>query len=150
VKALLPLLVVLAGCAGNPGRPPDFFARQDQFAADRARQTTLVELKDAETACAQVVAVLLDLDCSLVEVDHRVGLVSGRSNPHLLPPVSASAPADNRRACAGRSVTVSVVPAGQDRFAVRAAFSPRDPRASETFGRLLRKSLALSARAGAR
>ena len=141
-------LLLLAGCAGAPPGPPDFFAWQDQFAADRARQTTLVDLQDTGEACAQVVAVLLDLDCSLLEVDHRLGLVSARSNPHTIPPVSAAAPALNRHSCAGHSVTVSVVPSGRDQLAVRAAFTHGDPRANETFGRLLRKSLTLSTQGG--
>jgi hypothetical protein len=145
VKLLFPaVLLFLAGCAGAPPGPPDFFARQDQFAADRARQTTRVDLEDTAEACAQVVAVLLDLHCSLVEVDHRLGLVSARSNPHTIPPVSAAPPAPNRRSCAGHSVTVSVAPSGRDQLAVRAVFKPGDPRAEETFGRLLRKSVALS------
>ena len=141
---LIPGLLCLAACASHPAGPPDFFARQADFAADRSRQTTVVESGSSEEACAQVVAVLMDLDCSLVEVDHRLGLVSARSNAHILPPVTHAAPGPNRRSCLGREVTVSVLPKNRKQFAVRAAFSLADSRADETFRTLLRKSLALS------
>jgi hypothetical protein len=141
---LIPGLLCLVACASHPGGPPDFFAMQTDFAADRSRQTTVVESASSEEACAQVIAVLMDLDCSLVEIDHQLGLVSARSNAHLLPPVIHAAPGPDRRSCLGREVTVSVVPQGRKQFAIRAAFSLADSRADETFRTLLRKSLALS------
>ena len=92
----------------------------------------------------QVVAVLMDLNCSLVEVDHRLGLVSARSNAQLLPPVTHGLGGHSRRSCLGHEVTVSVLPRDREQFAIRASFSMADSRADETFRTLLRKSLALT------
>ena len=141
---IAPLVLLVVACGSQPPAQPNFFVQQDQFAADRERQTTVVDLESTEEACLQVVAVLLDLDCGLVETDHRLGLVSARSGPHLLPPAGLPDPGPNPRSCAGRQVTVSVSPQGRNQLAVRAAFKPRDTRAEETFRTLLLRSLAFS------
>ena len=143
---MIPALLCLVACSSHPAKPRDFFAHQTDFAADRSRQTTVVESGSSEQVCAEVVAVLMDLECKLVEIDHGLGLVSARSNAHLIPPVTQVSPETNRRSCLGREVTVSVAPRERKQFAVRAAFNTADARADETFRALLRKSLVLSVR----
>jgi hypothetical protein len=139
-------LLGLAACSSQPASLPDYFAARDDFSAARARETTLIRSASTEQACAQVVDVLMDLDCRLQEVDSRLGLVSAYSSAHsiFLSDHGGVAPAD-QRSCAGRRVTVTVIEKKRGEASVRATFRPSDPRADETFRALLRKSLSVAA-----
>jgi hypothetical protein len=83
---LVTVLFSLAACGTQPGGPPDFFHGQAQFDAARARQTTVVDVASTGEACAQVIAVLMDLDCSVQAVNSELGLVSARASVHRVPP----------------------------------------------------------------
>jgi hypothetical protein len=139
-------LLGLAACTTQPVPLPDYFAAQDEFSAARARETTLIRSGGTEEACAQVVNVLMDLDCRLQEVDGRMGLVSAYSRAHsVYLPDHDGVAASDQRSCAGRRVTVSVIEKEGGQVAVRATFRPKDPRADATFRALLHKSLSLAA-----
>jgi hypothetical protein len=145
---LVTVLFSLAACGTQPGGPPDFFHGQAQFDAARARQTTVVDVASTGEACAQVIAVLMDLDCSVQAVNSELGLVSARASVHRVPPAGYQAPVADRHSCAGHRVTVSVAPRQEGQVAVRASFTPPSERADQAFRTLLRKSLSHSLAGG--
>jgi hypothetical protein len=155
---LVTVLFSLAACGTQPEGPPDFFHGQAQFDAARARQTTVVDVASTGEACAQVIAVLMDLDCSVQAVNSELGLVSARNSElglvsarasvHRVPPAGYQAPVADRHSCAGHRVTVSVAPRQEGQVAVRASFTPPSERADQAFRTLLRKSLSHSLAGG--
>lgn len=143
---ILTSLLGLGACSSQPTLLPDYFAAEQGSSAARARETTLIESDSLEEACAQVVAVLMDMDCRFQEVDSELGVVSAYSAVHeVLHNVHRAPLLPDKRSCAGVRVTVSVNEAGPGRVAVRATFRPKDARADETFRTLLRKSVSLQA-----
>jgi hypothetical protein len=138
----------MAACVTQPEGPPDFFRGQAEFDGARARQTTVVDAISVGEACAQVIAVLMDFDCSVQVVNSELGVVSARAGVTTVPPAGYPAPVPDRHSCAGHRVTVSVAPWQEGQVAVRASFSPPSPRADETFRSLLRKSVSHSLAGG--
>lgn len=144
---LLGGLALLTGCVNTPRATTDYFARQAEFAADRERETLVIEQLDYEEACAQVTAVLMDMDCNLVEINSELGVISARptfrpmqwSRGALIPP----------RSCSGHQVTVSVVQRPHGAIAIRSSFTPPATSADETFRQLLRTSISLHTGGGA-
>ncbi len=138
-------LAVLTGCASQVAIMPDLFSRQAEFAADRERETVVIEGQDYESACAHVTAVLMDMDCNLQEVNSQLGIISATSVYRWIPPTGFTSSGYIWSSCAGHSVTVSVAEQSSDEIAVRSSFYPAKPAADETFRTLLRKSIALQA-----
>jgi hypothetical protein len=138
-------LAVLTGCANQASLKPDLFSRQAEFAADRERETVVIEDQDYESVCAHVTAVLMDMDCKLQEVNSQLGVISATSaSPRIeIAQTRLTSSGYLWRSCAGHSVTVSVAEQSSDEIAVRSSFYPAKPAAAETFRTLLRKSIAL-------
>jgi len=136
---VLSMLLSMLGCSSQQ-RIPDFFAAQDQFAANRVLQTTSVEEIEYETLLAHVVDSLLDLDCTLQETNKQFGLISAtgarpRYQGNLM----------NYQywaGCAGHKVTVKVTASAPGHFDVRATFMPPAPEANRVFQLLLERSIA--------
>jgi hypothetical protein len=140
--ALLPLLTLFVGCATQPGTVSPFDA-QDEFAAQRERETTVLPVAmDRQTACAHVTEVLMDLDCVLTEVNSELGVIAARPEMRMLPSESMFGSPKRWRACAGKQVTVTVSDQGPDRLRVRATFAPPSPESDQAFETLLRRSIA--------
>lgn len=140
--AILPSLLVLAACAGQPAST-DFFETQANIAAQRERETVVVDAMAYQDACAHVTAVLMDLDCSLQEINSELGVVSGYSISRWVPQRGFTVKPYLWQSCAGHRVTVTVTQRPRGDLAIRASFTPGEPAAEQTFKTLLRKSLAL-------
>ncbi len=136
----LPLLALLTACAGQPSDSNPFNAQAD-FAAQRQKETILIEDMDRETACVHVTEVLMDLECVMSDINADLGIVSGNSSFRW---VHSGEFLVSRRiwlACGGSSVTVSVRERDDD-VAIRASFQPPKPEADQAFRTLLRSSIA--------
>ena len=136
------LLCSIVGCSSQPATH-DFFAQQDQFAANRALQTASFKEVDYEVLMGHVVESLLDLDCTLQETSKQFGLVSAKGSPRVYQGSLTKMPR-LWAGCAGRNVTVTVTESTAGQFSVRATFLPPDPRANRAFQLLLEQSIALA------
>lgn len=136
-------LLLLTGCVGYQTPQADFFARQAEFAADRERETVIIEQLDYEEACAHVTGVLMDMDCQLLEINSELGVISATPNYPWLSSPTAIYHHVPYRSCSGHRVTVSVLQRPDGAIAVRSSFNPQVPAANETFRTLLRKSISL-------
>jgi len=138
--ALLPGLILLTACAGQP-IPTDFFASQADFPARRQVETMVIDVADHEQACAHVTAVLMDLDCELAQINSRLGVISGQPSVRTAQPQLPPFLTYGERSCGGRRVTVTVTERRNQRQVVRASFSPASPDADRAFRTLLRRSI---------
>lgn len=146
--ALALVLLALTGCAGQPNIAPEYFSRQEQFAADRVRETTTIDSISYEEAFSHVTAVLMDLDCQPRETNLQLGLISGSASSQRAAPPGTITRGNFYRSCAGRAVTVSVVERPSGDIVIRASFYPPDAAADQSFETLLRKSISLTGAAG--
>lgn len=133
--------LLLGGCVGTPDTPMNFFENAEQAAAARERETTLLEGVSREEACAHVTEVLMDLDCTMQEIDSRAGVFSGASSYRYVPPDWFELMGQRWSTCAGHRVSVSVREQPPGSIAVRATFDPPKPEADAGFRSLLRRSL---------
>ncbi len=133
-------LLLTAGCSSQQ-RGPDFFAAQDQFAANRVIQTTSFEGIEYDDMLEHVVESLLDLDCTLQETSKQFGVISARGSGYWFP-VGPMARRRYLAGCVGHTVTVTVTEASAGQLQVRATFFPPDPQADKTFQLLMERSIA--------
>lgn len=136
------MLLSIVGCSSQPPAH-DFFADQDQFAANRVLQTVSFEELDYDALLGHVVESLLDLDCTLQETSKQFGLVSAKGSRRFYQGTLTKMP-QFWAGCAGHQVTVTVTESTAGQFDVRATFLPPDPRANRSFQLLLEQSIALS------
>jgi hypothetical protein len=134
------LLSSIVGCSSQPPTH-DFFAQQDQFAANRVLQTASFNEVDYEVLLGHVVESLLDLDCSLQETSKQFGLISAKGARRFYQGSLTKMP-HFWAGCAGHNVTVTVTESTTGQFDVRATFLPPDPRANRAFQLLLERSIA--------
>ena len=133
-------LLVTAGCSSQqPG--PDFFAAQDQFAANRVIQTTSFEGIEYDDMLEHVVESLLDLDCTLQETSKQFGVISARGRGHWYSR-SLTGRVQFWAGCLGHKVTVTVTEPTAGQLQVRATFFPSNPQADKTFQLLMERSIA--------
>jgi|GEM_PF-4151264 len=141
MRALLaPGLVLLTACTSQPV-VTNPFAKLADVAAQRQLETTILRDMDAESACVHVTGVLMDLECSISELNSDLGLVSATSTLRVIEPVNFIAASRWRQTCLGNAITVSVKETSGDSVAVRATFDHPDPDAEQTFRTLLRRSV---------
>ena len=141
LRLFLPvLLLTIVGCTSQP-TTHDFFAEQDQFAANRVLQTASFEQVDYDVLLGHVVESLLDLDCALQETSKQFGLISAKGARRFYPGSFTKNP-QFWAGCAGHNVTVTVTESTAGQFDVRATFLPSDPRANKAFQLLLERSIA--------
>jgi hypothetical protein len=134
------LFLSIIGCSSQPPTH-DFFAQQDQFAANRALQTASFKAVDYEDLLGHVVESLLDLDCTLQETSKQFGLISAKGALRFYQGSLTKLP-QFWAGCAGHNVTVTVTESSAGQFDVRATFLPPDPRANKAFQLLVERSIA--------
>ncbi len=148
---LLSLVLSLPGCLSQPVRH-DFFATQDQFAANRESQTSRYDGVEYDAMLGHVVESLLDLDCVLQETNKLFGVISAQGkrvrsrerNRMVFPGIWHSKGSRDYWSCAGHNVTVKVTQMAEGKLAVRATFLPPNPKADKAFQLLIERSIALS------
>jgi hypothetical protein len=134
------LLLSIVGCSSQPPAH-DFFAEQDQFAANRVLQTASFEEVEYDALLGHVVESLLDLDCTLQETSKQLGLISAKGTRRFYQGTLTKMP-QFWAGCAGHNVTVTVTESTAGQFDVRATFLPPEARANKAFQRLLEQSIA--------
>lgn len=142
-RGMLLAALLCAGCAGQGAGPPDYFSRQDEFAADRARETLSLHATSYDDTYRRVAEVLMDLDCTLRASDRTLGVISASGMTRVLPPEGFMAAPTWWRSCAGHRVTVTLRDTGAGSVVVRAAFEPPSEDADRTFRTLLERSSSL-------
>lgn len=145
------LLLSIVGCSSQPP-VHDFFAEQDQFAANRVLQSASFEDLDYDALLEHVVDSLLDLDCTLQETSKQLGLISAKGDRRFYQGTLTKIPRfwqgtlmKTPQFWAGgarRYVTVTVTESTAGQLDVRATFLPSDPRANKAFQLLLEQSIA--------
>jgi hypothetical protein len=139
--ALLAAMLFMTACTSQP-TTLDFFAARSEFATRRERETVIVYGVDFEDACAHVTAVLMDLDCELVEINSQLGVVSALPNPRGVGFARAEKKEFQPDSCALRLVTVTVEERPAGKLAIRASFTHNGYGAERAFETLLRRSIA--------
>ena len=136
----LSMLLLATGCTSQQ-KTTDFFATQDQFAANRELQTLVFDSMGYDTMLGHVVESLLDLDCTIQETSKPFGVISAKGswrwytgNLWMMPQFWVG--------CAGHKVTVTVSKLKAGRLEVRATFLPPDPKANKAFQLLIERSIA--------
>lgn len=138
--ALIPGLVLLTACVGNPINT-DFFDSQASFSAKRALETIVIDAANREQACAHVTAVLMDLNCELQEINSHLGVISAQPSVRTVHPQFPTYLAYRQQSCGGRRVTATVTERSNGQQVVRASFIPESPSANQAFGTLLQRSI---------